>query len=113
MPSEERILTTMLRFLIGTGARMNDGVRTLGEWVLKIPSCLYSHYNAYEKKEDYAVRQCVVQEVLRDLQVPIPERDCFTTVVNTRCKEIFFDESQYIFSQLWSDRTHKCNPPLS
>ena len=64
------------------------------------------------KRQDYAVRKCVMDEVLKDLNLSLPQRDLFASSCNSRCKEFFRAEDDAM-SKSWTGCLHWCNPPFA
>ena len=64
------------------------------------------------KRQDYAVRKCVMEEVLKELNLDTPTRDLFASTRNSRCKE-FFGEEDDAMSKSWVGCLNWCNPPFA
>jgi len=55
------------------------------------------------KRDDYAVKRRVKEEVLKVLQVFLPERNLFASSSNSRCKELFYASADRL-SHRWIDK---------
>ena len=64
------------------------------------------------KRQDYAVRKCVMDEVLKELNLGLPQRDLFASSYNSRCKEFFGTEDDAM-SKSWTGCLNWCNPPFA
>ena len=64
------------------------------------------------KRQDYAVREPVLQDVLRELQLRRPDRDLFSSETNRRCPK-FFNEADRALERPWTGEFFWCNPPFS
>ena len=57
-------------------------------------------------------RKCVMDEVLKELNLDTPTRDLFASTRNSRCKE-FFGEEYDAMSKSWVGCLNWCNPPFA